>query len=72
MTPVLISQWASGARPVPEDRAPAIEAATGFLVKVEVLCPNSRWVRVAHPDWKDGKPLLDKAPDILVAHPEAA
>lgn len=60
--PVLISQWASGTRPVPEDRAPAIEFETEFKVPVETLCPNTRWERVPHPDWPNGKPLMDKTP----------
>lgn len=59
---VLISQWASGARAVPEDRAPALEFETGFLVPVEALCPNTRWHRVPDPAWPNGKPLIDKTP----------
>lgn len=73
VSPVLISQWANGARPVPEDRAPAIEAATDFCVTVEELCPGSRWVRVADPEWPRGKPLLDKTPQLTdIPHPQAA
>jgi len=62
VSPVLVSQWANGTRPVPEDRAPAIEAATRFTVSVEELCPLSCWVRVPDPNWPSGKPLLDKTP----------
>lgn len=58
--PVLVSQWLSGARPVPEDRAPAIEFETGFKVRVEELCPKTRWVRVSDPAWEHGRPLIDK------------
>ncbi len=60
--PVSISQWASNARFVPEDRAPALERATAFNVRVETSCPGSRWVRIPHPDWPHGLPLLDKSP----------
>lgn len=72
VTPVLISQWASGARPVPEDRAPAIEFETGFAVPVEAICPNSRWHRVPDRDWPNGKPLLDKTPTSSTALTTAA
>lgn len=64
VNPVLVSQWAAGKRPVPEDRAPAIELATGGRVRVEGLCPDARWVRVAHEGWPAGKPLLDKTPHV--------
>jgi len=66
--PPLISQWISKGprgRPVPEERAPAIEFATGFRVRVETLCPNTRWQRVPHPDWPHGKPLIDKTPQLV-------
>jgi DNA-binding transcriptional regulator YdaS (Cro superfamily) len=62
VTPVLVSQWATGARPVPEDRAPAIEFHTNFQVPVETLCPDTRWHRVWDPAWPHGKPLIDKTP----------
>ena len=60
---VLISQWASGARPIPEDRAPDLEFFTDFQVTAEECCPPplSKWVRVQDPAWPNGKPLLDKA-----------
>lgn len=72
--PVLISQWASGARPIPEDRAPSLEFETDFEVLVETMCPNTRWHRVPHPDWPFGKPLMDKTPLVrpaIDAAPEA-
>ena len=72
VTPVLISQWATGARPVPEERAPSIEYLTGFAVRVETLCPNTRWQRVWDPVWPiHGKPLIDKTPpkSTLIAMP---
>lgn len=67
--PVMVSQWAAGTKPVPEDRAPSLEWETGFRVRCETVCPNSHWVRVSHADWPHGKPLLDKAP---VPTPEPA
>jgi len=60
--PVLISQWASGARPIPEDRAPALEFETGFQVPVETMCPKTKWQRVPDEGWPNGKPLIDKTP----------
>ena len=70
VTPVLISQWASGARPVPEDRAPSIELQTEFQVRVETLCPDTRWQRVWDPAWPYGKPLIDKTPKQLTLLPK--
>jgi DNA-binding transcriptional regulator YdaS (Cro superfamily) len=67
VSPVLISQWASGSRQIPEDRAAAIESATGFEVTAEQCCPAVRWVRVPHPDWPNGKPLIDKTPEVADA-----
>lgn len=60
VSPVLISQWASGTRPVPEERAPHIEVETEFMVPVEELCPDTTWHRVPDPAWPNGKPLIDK------------
>lgn len=65
VTGVMVSTWASGARPVPEDRAPWIEWHTGFLVRVETSCPDKRWHRVRDPAWPHGKPLLDKTPLVV-------
>ena len=62
VSPVLVSQWASGARPIPEDRGPSIEFETGFRVPAEVSCPTTRWHRVVDPSWPNGKPLIDKTP----------
>ena len=64
VSPVLISQWASGSRPVPEDRGPAIEWNTDFMVSAEEVCPNTRWCRVPDPAWPNGKPLIDKTPPV--------
>jgi DNA-binding transcriptional regulator YdaS (Cro superfamily) len=60
--PSMVSQWSTGVRAVPENHAPAIEFHTGFLVPVEVLCPDTRWQRVPDPAWPNGKPLIDKTP----------
>lgn len=62
VSPVLVSQWATGARPIPEDRAPSIEYETGFQVLAETSCPDTRWQRVPDPAWPKGKPLIDKTP----------
>lgn len=35
--------WRAGARQVPAERCPAIEAATGGLVRCEELRPDVRW-----------------------------
>lgn len=65
--PVMISQYAAGTKAVPEDRAPALEAATEFEVRCEESCSSTRWVRVAAEGWPHGKPLADKTPDLAVA-----
>ncbi len=59
---VMVSQWAAGTKPVPEDRAPGLEAATSGAVPCEETCPDARWVRVDSDGWPNGKPLLDKSP----------
>lgn len=41
--PPLISQWRTGARPVPAERCPAIEKATGGAVTCEELRPDVDW-----------------------------
>lgn len=42
--PQLVWQWSRGARPVPVERAPAIEAATNGAVKRWDLRPNDWWL----------------------------
>jgi DNA-binding transcriptional regulator YdaS (Cro superfamily) len=39
----MVSQWCTGARPLPPDRAIAIERATSGAVTVEELCPDIDW-----------------------------
>lgn len=43
ITPVLISQWSNGVRPVPAERCPAIERATNGAVRCEDLRPDIEW-----------------------------
>jgi DNA-binding transcriptional regulator YdaS (Cro superfamily) len=59
----LVSQWKTGARPVPEDRCPAIEHATEGAVTCEELRPDVSWVRVPDATWPHpgGRPLVDHA-----------
>ena len=40
---VVVSLWKTGARQVPAERCPAIEAATGGLVRCEDLRPDVPW-----------------------------
>jgi DNA-binding transcriptional regulator YdaS (Cro superfamily) len=43
ITPVLISQWCNGIRPVPAERCPAIERATNGAVRCEDIRPDVDW-----------------------------
>ena len=43
ITPVLVSQWASGQRQVPAERCPEIEKATLGAVTCEELRPDVDW-----------------------------
>jgi len=38
-----ISHWVNGTSPIPADRCPAIEQATGGLVRCEDLRPDVLW-----------------------------
>lgn len=38
-----MSSWTTGKRPVPAERCPQIEAATGGLVRCEDLRPDVQW-----------------------------
>lgn len=44
VSPVLISQWRTGMRPIPTERCPAIEKATGGAVTRKDLRPNDYWL----------------------------
>ena len=43
VSPVLVSQWRKGRRPVPAERCPAIERATKGAVRCEDLRPDVDW-----------------------------
>jgi DNA-binding transcriptional regulator YdaS (Cro superfamily) len=43
VSPVIISQWKTGARQVPAERCPAIEKATSGAVRCEELRPDVDW-----------------------------
>lgn len=42
-----VSQWCSGSRPVPAERALQIEGVTGGRVKRDALCPSFPWKEAA-------------------------
>ncbi len=42
-----VSQWCSGSRPVPAERALQIETATTGQVRREALCPSFPWKEAA-------------------------
>ncbi len=58
-----LSRWRDGTRPVPQDRCPAIEKATGGAVTCEELRPDLTWSRIPDKSWpnKNGRPVLDFA-----------
>jgi hypothetical protein len=64
VSPVVVTQWSREVEPkaVPEARAQHIEWISGFTVRVETLCPGSRWVRIPDSQWPHGRPLLDHMP----------
>jgi DNA-binding transcriptional regulator YdaS (Cro superfamily) len=43
ISPTLISQWAAEIRGVPAERCPAIEKATGGIVRCEDMRPDVDW-----------------------------
>ena len=45
VSPVMVSQWASGVKAVPPERCVAIERATGGDVTCEELRPDVEWKR---------------------------
>jgi DNA-binding transcriptional regulator YdaS (Cro superfamily) len=69
VTPAAVSQWVSGIRMVPAERAAMVERQTGGEVTADALCPHVAWVRVADPDWPTaaGRPCLD----LLAEAPQA-
>lgn len=50
VAPALLSQWRTGARPVPAERCPAIERETGGLVRCEDLRPDVDWAYLRQTD----------------------
>lgn len=61
---VVVSDWRNDVKPVPHERCPAIERATGGAVRCEDLRPDAMWHRVADVDWPwhpEGRPTLDLA-----------
>lgn len=43
VSPVMVSQWASGTKAVPAERCPVIERATSGAVRCEELRPDVPW-----------------------------
>lgn len=43
VSPVLVSQWATGVRQVPAEHCPSIERATSGLVSCEDMRPDVDW-----------------------------
>jgi DNA-binding transcriptional regulator YdaS (Cro superfamily) len=61
---VMVSHWASGERPIPLPRCPAIERETAGAVTCEELRPDVAWMRIRDADWRwhpKGRPLVDVA-----------
>lgn len=48
VSPSFVNQWLSGIRPIPMEKAIAIERATGGIVTCEELLPDIDWRR-----WRD-------------------
>lgn len=62
--PQLVSQWANGIRDIPEDRCPAIEAATSGKVTCEEMGTDVVWKRMPDKTWNwhpKGRPMNDVA-----------
>jgi DNA-binding transcriptional regulator YdaS (Cro superfamily) len=62
-----VSQWCSGSRPVPAERALQIEIVTTGQVRREALCPSFPWKEAAAPlnagaPWRPGScvPFTDR------------
>jgi DNA-binding transcriptional regulator YdaS (Cro superfamily) len=43
VAPSMVSQWKNGVRPIPAERCPEIEKATGGVVRCEDLRPDVDW-----------------------------
>lgn len=68
VSPVMVTQWANGEKPVPAVRCPLIEFATAGQVTAEELCDEVVWIRVSDPDWPNpfGRPCIDIAAPVLI------
>ncbi|MCG6540203.1 helix-turn-helix domain-containing protein [Pseudomonas sp. KSR10] len=47
VSPPTVSQWCSGSRPVPAERALQIEEATAGKIRRDLLCPAFPWKAAA-------------------------
>jgi len=50
ISPVIVSQWKTGARQVPAERCPSIERATNGAVRCEELRPDVDWAFIRATD----------------------
>jgi len=48
VTPSAVGQWINGKRPIPAERCPSIERATGGKVRAEQLRPDVDWGALRH------------------------
>lgn len=55
ITPVTVSQWKTGARPIPAEHCPEIERFTDGAVRCETMKPEVNW------GWLRGTPHLLEA-----------
>lgn len=58
----LVTQWSRGAKPIPHERCPQIEAATDGILTCEQLRPDLVWIRLTDATWPHhacGRPLYD-------------
>jgi DNA-binding transcriptional regulator YdaS (Cro superfamily) len=59
-----VSEWATGRRPVPDDRCHEIERAVGGKTTCELLRPDVKWLRIKDKQWlwhPQGRPVIDVA-----------
>lgn len=64
ISPVLISQWRNGVRPIPAERCPEIERITEGLITCEELRPDVSWsVLRGEPPPGKPRPLAEREGD---------